>query len=136
MRATELMRRGVLIKSILHRHMSSTGSAAEPGTTNQTDEATRFDESLKALTGVGARRELLGSLGVAGVALLTALGLGEATAADTKNKNGPGKKQHGNGKGKNAGDNASKNQTDAATEKSPTDAATAAIRNGKKKNDD
>ena len=92
----------VLISSKLQRRLSSTLSGAEPETPNESADATSFDESLKALAGVGARRDLLGSLGVAGIALLTALGLGgEATAEDAKN-NDSGKK-NGDGSGKKDG---------------------------------
>src|SRR5687768_13176571 len=69
-------------------------------TIDQSVEETRLDESLKALAGSGYRRDLLGSLGVAGVVLLTALGLGEATAKGSSNNNGSGKSKNGKGKKK------------------------------------
>ena len=101
-----------MIRSLVERGLPVT-TKGEPNLTNQNSEETSFDQSLKSLAGGGARRDLLGSLGVAGLALLTALGVGEATAKDGKSNNGQGKKNN-SGKSKN---NDGNNQADAEKKK-------------------
>jgi hypothetical protein len=87
-----------LIHSIRQRRSPSL-SRREAETIRESAGARHFDQSLKALVSPGDRRGVLSTLGVAGLALLASLGLGEATAQNhTK-----GKSTRQNGKGTNKG---------------------------------
>ena len=63
------------------------------------EDALHIDRSLDVLHSAGGRRNLMGSLGAAGLALLTVVGLGNATVqsanADQGTKNGTGTKSKG-----------------------------------------
>src|SRR5215213_9097232 len=109
-----------LIRSILVRRVSLMES--QPGTTDQGKEETRFDQSLKAIASPGDRRSVLSSLGVAGLALLASLGVGEAGAKGSK----PGKGKSGKGKNKtpekdSKGKSAAVDEPDANAQKPETD---------------
>jgi hypothetical protein len=65
---------------MLQRQRLSSTLRREPAPADPSAEEVRFDESLKALAGSGGRRDLFGSLGIAGIPLVAAFGPGEAEA--------------------------------------------------------
>jgi hypothetical protein len=75
-------------------------------------EETQFDQSVKVLANASGRRDAVRSLGMAGMALLAALGLGDASAKNNHSgdsgKNNGGK---GTGNSKNRGKNGNRRQT-------------------------
>ena len=75
-----------MIRSMLDRRVPLARSESE--TAIQDSDETRFDQSLKAIASPGDRRSVLSSLGVAGLALLASLGLGEVEAQGSKQGEG------------------------------------------------